>query len=113
MLKVFFFSFQIWPNLVEYCKNRQAKISPSTGPKHLTFTQDQMDRFLQEASNENRYILVRKLIAIMAISGSQRAQDLRALSLGSVKQLPDGGFRVTHPNSDQKRVAKTRLIEKR
>ena len=58
----------------------------------------QIDRFLRDGSNENRYILVRKVVAIVAIAGGQKAHDLRGLSMSNIRPLPEGtGYRVTHP----------------
>ena len=71
-----------------------------------------IDKFLHEADNENRYILVRKVIAIISIYSAQinllSRANLRSHSMSSLSLENDGSYRVTLPPCDEK---ETRRLE--
>ena len=69
-------------------------------------------KFLHEADNENRYILVRKVIVIISIYSAQinllSRANLRSHSMSNLSLENDGSYRVTLPPCDEK---ETRRVE--
>ena len=69
-------------------------------------------KFLHEADNENRYILVRKVIVIISIYSAQinllSRANLRSHSMSNLSLESDGSYRVTLPPCDEK---ETRRVE--
>ena len=61
---------------------------PTRPDKRLT--KAQIIQFLKEADDSDRYLLVRKVIAMVAFLGGVKLSMLRKMTLGSVKPHPKG-----------------------
>jgi len=64
----------------------------------MPFTPEQIDTFMMEIDPDNldKYILVRKVVFLIGLSGGLRGHDLRPLTQNSLKEVT-GGLQVTFP----------------
>ena len=79
--------------------------------KESSFTKSEIHRFLREAHDENRYWLLRKVVACLAYSCGMKLSELHGLSRKSVLPCPDG-FVVNFPPT-VKRHTSSFLIPRR
>lgn len=83
------FKLQKWTFLTDFIKNiREGQ--PSHVQRTVIITKDQLNQFLTGADNGDRYLLVRKVMAIFIIFSGQGYKDLRHFRLTDVEILPQG-----------------------
>ena len=58
--------------------------------KAQVFTMEQLTKFFREADNSNRYLLVRKVVAMIALLGANRLGEVRNLTMDSLRKRGDG-----------------------
>ena len=58
--------------------------------KAKVFTMDELTKFFREADDKNRYLLVRKVVAMMAVLGANRLGELRNMTMDSLRKRGDG-----------------------
>ena len=69
--------------------------------KAKIFTKEQLFRFLKDADNKNRYLLIRKVVATIGYYGGCRCGEIWALTMDSVKLSPTG-YTVTFEHLKQR-----------
>lgn len=69
-----------------------------------------INTFLLEADNSDRYLLVRKVLAIFFICGQQKSHELRNLDLTNVLLIPDVGFQIQYYASKTNKDFEDQLI---
>ena len=70
--------------------------------KAAIFTKEEIERFLKEADDTNRWYLVRKVVAILAFCGGNRLHEIKALMCEDV-QLSETGYVVTFKHAKQRK----------
>lgn len=90
--------FQMWPEIRDFVI---ACSKGETVKKACPFDDEDINRFLVQADNSNRYLLVRKAIAIMAICGGNRMDELRRMKLSDVHPVSKG-YNVTFHHSKER-----------
>ena len=98
-----------FPNLHSFVEKCLAKNNSTR--KESAFTKSEINRFLREAQDENRYWLLRKVVACLAYSCGTKLSELHGLSRKSVQLCPDG-YVVNFPPT-VKRARSSFLIPKR
>ena len=103
--------FQIWPNITKFCQSCKTGQEPKETP---TFNYAEIDEFLRDGNDENRYILVRKVVAITALYFGQfnslSGAKIRNHSLSNLSLESDGSYRITLPPCVERDFKRTEEI---
>ena len=69
--------------------------------KAKVFTKEELFRFLRFPGSGDRYLLVRKVVAVIAYCGGNRLGEVKSLTMDSVK-LCERGYTVTFVHLKQR-----------
>ena len=70
------------------------------------FTRAQIFQFLKDASNLNRFQLVRKVVVIIAYLGGNRLGEIRQMKMDSLRRV-ENGYNVTFEHLKQRAQLQT------